>query len=90
MTTTVSVTPIAFGLGGNADAWRIVYIEGNKAAQNDILKVIGASEIKANSVMIKEDGTPTALETVTVSGNEITCTSANAGTMSGYLTVRMG
>ena len=86
--TDVSVTPIKFGIGGNADGWGLYYIEGAKAAQNDVLVVLGVSEIKDDSVMIKEDGTPTALETVTVSGNEITCGSANVGTMSGYIVAR--
>jgi len=87
--TTVSVTPIRCGLGGNADGWALYYIEGDKAAQNDIILVLGVSSIKLGSVMIKEDGTPTALETVTVSANEITLASANTGTMSGYIMAKL-
>ena len=82
--TDVTITPTKFGIGGNSAGKSLYYVEGTKDAQNAKFIIAGVTSIDANSVFLKEDGTPTALETVTVSTNEITLTSANTGTVSGY------
>ena len=90
MTATVTVTPKRLGLGGNDEGYALYYIPATtKSAQSDIVKVLGVSSILVGSVQLVASSALTALENVTTSTNEITCASANTGTVSGYIMAKL-
>jgi hypothetical protein len=81
--TNVNVTPVRVGLGGNDEGLKCGVIDSAaKAAEDDTWTVIGASSIIRADITVDATG---AAEPHTISGNEITLTSATTGACSGTI-----
>jgi len=92
MTTTVyaTVTWLAPLGGRDSDGYKIGYIDAvAKAAQNDIIVITNAHDIKDDNISkLVASGDTTALEDFSASANTLTMESANTGTISGLVVGR--
>lgn len=69
--------------GSDSAGRRFSFLSGaTKAAQNDTVTITGANSVKYAFITNDSDG---AFDPVTISGNVITLTSADTGTVSGVI-----